>query len=129
MKNLAKLEIAVGVLTGLTGLLYFFGVFGRTESEVNDWAFLAFVLGGIFVFIGINKSKVNIYLKSLLILFLMLIQTPAIFLWFKYNGRPISDGTPYDPFVAQWIFATPHILIAVICTVLIVSLYKRNMVD
>lgn len=122
----AKLEIIVGSLSILTGLLYVLGVFGQTESIVDTWGLLAVILGGIFVFLGVKKDKVTNILEMVLVLFLVLIQTPAIFLWFTFSGSSISDGTPPSTFEAHWLIATPHMVIVLIGIVLIVSLFKRK---
>ncbi|WP_174730492.1 hypothetical protein [Mesobacillus harenae] len=126
MSNLAKSEVLLGLVTLLTGLLYVLGVFGPTESIVVTWGLLALIIGGIVVFLGINKNGVSDFVKMAIVFFLVLIQAPVIFLWFTFNGSGISDGTPPSNFVAHWIFATPHLVISLIGIVVIGSLFKRN---
>jgi hypothetical protein len=126
VRSSAKLEITVGILTILTGLLYLFRVFGPTESEVFTWGILAVILGGVIVLLRINKYKLTNFIKMVLAFFLVLIQIPAIILWFSFHGSGISDGTPQSNFVAHWIFAIPHMMIVLLGVVLIVSLFKRN---
>ncbi|WP_053366293.1 hypothetical protein [Bacillus sp. FJAT-27245] len=128
MKNTAKLEMLVGVLAVLTGLLYLLRLFGPTESEVVSWGLLVVIIGGVVTFLGIFKTKVTDLLTGALVFFLILIQLPAIFLWLTFHGSSISDGTPPSNFVAHWIFATPHIAISLIGLILIVSLIKKNTV-
>ncbi|MGB3261995.1 hypothetical protein [Paenisporosarcina sp.] len=105
MRNSAKLKILVGILTIFTGLLYVLGVFGPTESIVETWGLLAIILGGMVVYLGINKNKVSANVEMILVFLLMLIQLPAIILWFTFNGSGISDGTPPSNFVAHWMFS------------------------
>ncbi|MFP3920027.1 hypothetical protein U5N28_19680 [Lysinibacillus telephonicus] len=128
IKSSSKLEIVLGVLTALTGLLYLLQFFGQTESEVVTWGLIAVVLGGIVVFQGLIKDKVNNVIEGVLIFFVLLIQIPAILLWFIFSGSSISDGTPTSNFVAHWIFAAPHIVIALFALTLIVSLLRRRIV-
>ena len=125
MRNSAKLEILVGVLTIITGLLIVLGVFGPTESIVDTWGLVAVIIGGIVVYLGINKNKVSVIVEMVLVFLLVLIQVPAIFLWFTFNGSGISDGTPPSNFVAHWMFVTPHLIIALIGMMVMVSLFKR----
>lgn len=122
----AKLEVAVGILTFLTGLLYLFRVFGPTESEVVTWGILAVLLGGVLILLGTNKYKLTNFIKMIFVFLLVLLQIPAIILWFSFNGNGISDGTPQSNFVAHWIFAFPHMMIVFLGILLIVSLFKRN---
>ena len=126
MRNSAKLKILVGILTIFTGLLYVVGVIGPTESIVETWGLLAIILGGMVVYLGINKNKVSAYVEMVLVFLLMLIQVPAIILWFTFSGSGISDGTPPSNFVAHWMFVTPHLVIALIGVIVIVSLFKRK---
>ncbi|GAA0499708.1 hypothetical protein GCM10008986_28670 [Salinibacillus aidingensis] len=126
MINLAKLEILLGLLTILTGMLYLIGVFGPTESIVITWGFIELVVGGIVVFLGINKNKIADFVEMVIVFSLVLIQAPAIFLWFAFNGNGISDGTPPTTFVAHWIFATPHLVTTLLGIVVIGYLFKRN---
>ena len=127
LKTSAKLEMVVGALAIITGSLYVFNVFGQTESTVTSWGMLAVVLGGVIVFSGMNKHNVTYFLEKVLVFCLVLIQTPAIFLWFTFNSRGISDGTPPGDFVAHWAFALPHIVILLLGTILIFSLSRKNM--
>ena len=127
VRNSAKLESIVGVLTALTGLLYVFRVFGPTESEVVTWGILAVILGGCVVLLGININIITNFIKIGFVFFLVLIQIPAIILWFLFNGRGISDGTPPSSFVAHWIFAIPHMVIVLLGIILIISLLKIKM--
>lgn len=122
----AKLEVVVGLLTILTGLLYLFRVFGPSESEVVTWGILAVILGGVIVLLRTNKYKLTNGIKMIFVFLLVLLQIPAIILWFLFNGSGISDGTPQSNFVAHWIFALPHMMIVFLGILLIVSLFKRN---
>ncbi|RXT06988.1 hypothetical protein [Ammoniphilus sp. CFH 90114] len=126
MRNTNILNILVGVLAILTGFLYVLRLFGPTESEVVSWRLLAVVIGGIVVFLGRIETKVTNFLQGAFVCFLVFIQVPPIFLWFAFHGSGISDGTPPSNFVAHWIFATPHIAIALLGIIVIVSLFKKN---
>jgi uncharacterized membrane protein HdeD (DUF308 family) len=109
--NVKKLKITLGVLSILTGLIYVIGVFGPTESEVTSWGLLAMILGGMMVYFGIDKENKATFISILIAILLLAIQIPAIILWFMFTGSGISDGTPPSYFVANWIYATPHIVI------------------
>lgn len=126
VKGLSKLLFTLGVLTALTGLLYLFQVFGQTESEVVTWGLVALVLGGILVFHSLIKVKFNAAIENVLVFVVLLIQLPAILLWFTFSGSSISDGTPPSNFVAHWIFATPHIVIVLFAIIIILSLLRKN---
>lgn len=126
VRNSAKLESIVGVLTALTGLLYVFRVFGPTEQEVIAWGILAVILGGCVVLLGFNINITTNFIEIGLVFFLVLIQIPAIILWLLFNGRGISDGTPPSSFVAHWIFAIPHMVIVLLGIILIISLLKNK---
>lgn len=126
MRFSAKLEVLLGILTILTGFLYAFELFGPTEPIVATWGSLAVIIGVGIVFLGINKHNIAKFIEMVIVFFLVIIQTPPIFLWIAFNGRGISDGTPASNFVAHWIFGTPHILIALMGLVIIVSLFKRS---
>ncbi|MFC4411612.1 hypothetical protein ACFOZY_14385 [Chungangia koreensis] len=120
----AKLEVLVGILTLLTGLLYLFRVFGPTESEVITWGLLAVILGGVFVLL--STTKFPNFMKMIVACLLVVIQIPAIILWVSFHGSGISDGTPKSNFVAHWIFAFPHMMIVVLGILLVFSLIDRK---
>ncbi|WP_078545343.1 hypothetical protein [Litchfieldia alkalitelluris] len=126
MKNKINLEITLGIISVITGAIYLIGVYGPTEAEIANWGFIATILGGCMIFFGINKGEITNLFKIILLGFLLLIQLPAIFLWFMFHGSNISDGTPPTQFIAHWIFATPHIMIVLIGVAIIVTTLKQK---
>ncbi|QOR66501.1 hypothetical protein IM538_22535 [Cytobacillus suaedae] len=125
-----KLEIIVGALAIITGFTYVLGVFGPTEAEVSDWGFFAAVLGGIMIYFGMNKptTKTSNLIKTVFTFLLMLVQIPAVILWFMFSGSSISDGSPASDFVAHWIYAVPHIAIIILGLLVIVFMFTRKTV-
>ncbi|MBE4907781.1 hypothetical protein IMZ08_06895 [Bacillus luteolus] len=128
--NTAKLEIFVGALAIITGFTYVLGVFGPTEAEVSDWGFFAAVLGGIMIYFRMNKSttKTSNLIKTVFAFLLLLIQIPAVILWFMFSGSGISDGSPASDFVAHWIYAVPHIAIIILGLLVILFMFTRKTV-
>ncbi|MBM7553466.1 hypothetical protein [Thalassobacillus pellis] len=94
MLTTAKLEITIGILTIVTGLLYVFKVFGETEAIVHTWGILAVFIGVIIICLGVFSQRITDLLAIILLFFLLLFQTPAIALWFIFHGSGISDGSP-----------------------------------
>lgn len=126
VRNSTKLEFALGASAIITGLLFVFRVFGPTETEVVIWGGLAVFLGSVIVLLSIINYKLINFIKMVFAFFLVVIQIPAIILWFLFHGSAISDGTPQSNFVAHWTFALPHMMIALLSVLLIVNLYKIN---
>jgi heme/copper-type cytochrome/quinol oxidase subunit 4 len=125
-RNYIKLEITMGALTVLTGLLYVLRVFGQIESEVVFWGIVAVMLGSAVTFLAINRRENAKLVKIILMFLLALIQLPPILLWFSFNGNSIFDGTASSDFLAHWLFATPHIVIAIIGTIIAITLLKQR---
>ncbi|WP_157452362.1 hypothetical protein [Bacillus sp. J33] len=130
MMNEKNLKIILGVISILTGLIYVMGVYGPTEAEVSTWGLLAMIMGGLMVYFGIDKGNKTTFISILIVILLSIIQIPAIILWFIFSGSSISDGTPPSYFVANWIYATPHIFIVLLGLLFILVSFKtkRNLI-
>lgn len=121
----SRLEIILGILSILTGLIYVIGLYGPTEAEVSTWGIFAFILGGMLIFLGIERSTNTHNLAKFFVVCLLAIQIPPIILWFTFSGSSISDGTPPSSFVAHWIFATPHLVIVLIGVAVLFFQFKK----
>ncbi len=110
-----------GIITIMLGYSYSHELYGTLEAEVEQWGYVAQVLG--FIVVGlIFNTKWGIFTR--LVLYLnMLIQIPPIILWFIFHGSSITDWT-YSPFIAHWAFSIPHILVFILCLELLRHLIK-----
>jgi hypothetical protein len=110
---------------------YVFGLYGPTESEVKSWGVIEVIIGVVMfglTYLGTKFKTARIF--HLLVLAVnILMQVLPVVLWFAFNGRGISDGTPVSEFVASWSYSLTHILIGLlsfVCMVFLVDIRRST---
>lgn len=122
-----KLELLSGIVSSAWGLTFGLGLYGPVEAEVWYWGIIQIAIGLSIICISILRWE-NIPLKIVyVIIFLanIIMQIIPTILWFKYDGKGISDNVPPSDFIASKFYSIPHIFIAIVSLFCMVILLRN----
>ena len=116
--NANFLNLLAGSLAIAMGLLYIFNLPQMVSDAIaatRTWGWTVELTGILVIIFAVSKNTVQRSTYPLLAI-IVLLQFPPIFLWIAFNGTIVGDGSSSSAPIGHWLWAVPHVLLAIVST-------------